>query len=1043
MGVRTSVSSAKPKAKSSVNKQVKAAIGAVKDFIAGHSVEAKPPDPEDKAARQVVAAELLAAMSRRDAGETSRGAAASESSGRDTREIPPIQTEGAAGSNAQSDSQNSKEQQRARQLFLDHGYFDDAVKDLRGANSPAERASAARALGLVGNQRATAHLIAAMFDDDPEVCAAAEEALAQIGDPNVASGSMSALVNKDLNSGQSKEAQASPAAQTATSEAELAKSTVQDRGEGAARSAGKTSEAGHAKSIVRDKQGRFVHAPPKSEQPQSARTTASSQDAPAAGKAEAPAAVITKTDEQEAPASESVADPTATREEEQLLLEEHAVRETVEQLEHQLREAATLRHELEREARLSAERETTLRAAAAARRREEEDLRRQSAEEAERLRVRESEALAAEQEARSQAESEARRLAEEEGRLWLEAASLRLAAEELARQRTEMERARREAAQAALHAEATRARQEAKSRHEIEVARLRSEEEGLNTAARLAALRRAEVEGSRQEAQADIERLKEEQTQLAAAEAARRTEAERLRRGAEERNRVEQEQLHQQLEELRHVSEEVASRRGEVQAAREKADAEAERLLEAQARMRASEEARNQAELERVEVEAAINRRVETERRLLEEARRHAQEEQQRLEEESRRHNEEEAERLAKLEVLRTKAEIEAKQRAEQEQHILSQIDSLRIGDSEARKRIEDAETRRRSAEEAYRLVADKVQRVETEAHLRSVEEEQMLAKLEAVRRSVAVEAQGRAEQEKRIKEEIEMFRRLEEEERPRLEAAILQRSAAEARLQQARDRLKAEEKIRQRSEEQQISVGEQSETSVEEPDERGELEYISDIVWQEPSRPLASSVAYQASNDLPENVGSGAAAFAPAVDVAAGKDVPPAISSYLRSVDPYKRAAAVSELARSHAKDAFGLIADCFEDHSPHVRNAAARALRILEPTRTVDLFNRALEEGSAERRRNIGSAIADSGLAAEAIDNLVSESREDTYNALSILFVMAKTGEVEPLVHAIEENQNDEISRAVIKLLTLSGQSDVAEAARKRRVNGRPGKK
>jgi hypothetical protein len=459
--------------------------------------------------------------------------------------------------------------------------------------------------------------------------------------------------------------------------------------------------------------------------------------------------------------------------------------------------------------------------------------------------------------------------------------------------------------------------------------------------------------------------------------------------------------------------------------------------------MRASEEARNQAELERAEVEAEIDRRVETERRLLEEARRHAQEEQQRLEEESRRHNEEEAERLAKLEVLRTKAEIEAKQRAEQEQHILSQIDSLRIADSEARKRIEEAESRRRSAEEAYRLVADKVQRVETEAHLRSVEEEQIVAKLEAVRRSVAVEAQGRAEQEKRIKEEIEMFRRLEEEERPRLEAAILQRSAAEARLQQARDRLKSEEQIRQRAEEQLISVGQQSETSVEEPGEPDELEYISDIVWQEPSRPLASSVAYQASDDLPQNVGGGAAAFAPAIDAAPGHDVPPAISSYLRSVDPYKRAAAVSELARSHAKDAFGLIADCFEDHSPHVRNAAARALRILEPARTVDLFNRALEEGSAERRRNIGSAIADSGLAAEAIDNLVSESREDTYNALSILFVMAKTGEVQPLVHAIEENQNDEISRAVIKLLTLSGQSDVAEAARKRRVNGRPGKK
>ena len=135
------------------------------------------------------------------------------------------------------------------------------------------------------------------------------------------------------------------------------------------------------------------------------------------------------------------------------------------------------------------------------------------------------------------------------------------------------------------------------------------------------------------------------------------------------------------------------------------------------------------------------------------------------------------------------------------------------------------------------------------------------------------------------------------------------------------------------------------------------------------------------------------------------------------------KRAAAVAELARSGSPDAFSRIVVCFDDHSSHVRNAAARALRKLEPDRTVDLFNRALEEASADRRRNIGAAIAASGLATDAINNLASESREDTYNALSILFVMAKTGEVAPLLQAVEEHGDDEIGKAVSKLLTLSG--------------------
>ena len=106
-------------------------------------------------------------------------------------------------------------------------------------------------------------------------------------------------------------------------------------------------------------------------------------------------------------------------------------------------------------------------------------------------------------------------------------------------------------------------------------------------------------------------------------------------------------------------------------------------------------------------------------------------------------------------------------------------------------------------------------------------------------------------------------------------------------------------------------------------------------------------------------------------------------------------------------------------------------RALRKLEPDRTVDMFNRALEAASADRRRNIGAAIAASGLATEAINNLASESREDTYNALSLLFVMAKTGAVEPLLRALEEHRDDEIGKAVAKLLTLSGHGEKAAGA------------
>jgi hypothetical protein len=818
-------------------------------------------------------------------------------------------------------SDNVEERQRARELFLDHGYFDEAVQDLRTANSPAERAAAARALGLCGSQRGTAHLIAAMFDADAEVRTAAEEALNRIGDPTVADVPTNAVSNNEISL--EEPAKVSPV-QSATADATSDPSSV-------------------VQDVVQNVEpdvAQVEHVPSEAGEAVSPATTSRDIKATEAQLSQTTAA---KTGEPDLTAI----DASAIGEDEQLLLEEHRIREGAEALGHQLLELTAARKKAEQEIELRTEREAKLRQEAAAQRRKEEKLRKQADEEGARLRTQEREAVAVELAARVEAETEAQRLVEEEIALRLKTTSMRQAGEELARQRVDNENARREAAEAARQAEMTSARNDARARHDAELDRLRSEEEAL-----------------------------------------------------------------------RKTTEEIASRRAEVEVAREKADAEAERLLEAQARMRAAEEARVRAEAERSRLETELNQKAETQLRLLEEMRRRAEEEQERLEEELRRQADEEQRRLSEVEIIKATAEVESRQRAEQERQILSQIDSLRIADAETRKRITDAEVRRRAADDAYRLVAEKVQRVEAEAHAAAKEEEQMHAKLETERRTVAGEAQSRASQEKRIREEIELFRRLEEQERPRIEEAMLQRAAAETRLQEQRDRLKAEEDARASAEEQARVIAEQRERLSEQSRTTGRQETDTDAFA--PAALRASGEVSSAPATLhspPVRVEVGAAGEV------AGPNVTPAIVTYLNSVDPYKRAAAVAELARSRPEDAFSLIANCFDDHSAHVRNAAARALRKLEPTRTVDLFNRALEGASADRRRNIGSAIADSGLATEAIGNLVSESREDTYSALALLFVMAKTGEVTPLVRALEEHPDDEIGKAVTKLLTLSG--------------------
>jgi HEAT repeat protein len=164
--------------------------------------------------------------------------------------------------------------------------------------------------------------------------------------------------------------------------------------------------------------------------------------------------------------------------------------------------------------------------------------------------------------------------------------------------------------------------------------------------------------------------------------------------------------------------------------------------------------------------------------------------------------------------------------------------------------------------------------------------------------------------------------------------------------------------------------------------------------------------------------------------------DVPAEIVAGLASLLPQDRVDALARLTQSGAKATFKLIVNSFADVSPDVRNAAARALYELDPDHSAEPFGRAIEGSSAEQGRNIGVALAASGVAGRAIEDLAGDSREDAYNSLCLLFAMAKTGEIRPLIKAIEQHPNSEVRRAAVKLLTLNGQSELAAAAAKRRL-------
>ena len=115
----------------------------VKNVMAGEDYDPSLIGSDDRETRQLVGAELLSALVGR----------------------------------------NLQRRERARAAFMNHGYFDDATRDLRIADAPVERAAAARRLSFVHDREATPHLIAALDDSAPEVRRTAVEALMDLRDP--------------------------------------------------------------------------------------------------------------------------------------------------------------------------------------------------------------------------------------------------------------------------------------------------------------------------------------------------------------------------------------------------------------------------------------------------------------------------------------------------------------------------------------------------------------------------------------------------------------------------------------------------------------------------------------------------------------------------------------------------------------------------------------------------------------------------------------------------------------------------------------------
>jgi TubC N-terminal docking domain/HEAT repeats len=612
---------------------------------------------------------------------------------------------------------------------------------------------------------------------------------------------------------------------------------------------------------------------------------------------------------------------------------------------------------------------------------------------------------------------------------------------ELMRMRTEEEARRAEVEAARLATEnSLRIEQERWNQTEQELARRRAQQEKQRIEAE--AREHAAEEQRRQIAEQEISDAEAQVARMRAMEESRRAEVDKQMRAARESHES-------GLQTLRTMEAEQASRRAE----------EERRYLESEARKRAQEEeVRRRAEMSFRAVEEQIehvNSREGARLKAAEEARRLAEDAvRRRAEEETRRQAEEEVRRRAEEEA-RLRAEIEAQVRAEAEVR--------RKAEEEARRRAEE-EARRRAQEEAERLAAEQVRRQAEEEARRRAEEEARKRFEEAERLRAEDEARRQAEEQARLQAEEEARQKAEAEVRRRTELEARIRSEVEAKIRaEEAERHKAEEQARRRAEHERILAEEeakarpqtQSRFELEGPDAElpafveevpGTLSPITEITeWFDLERESLAAPAERVAAVTSESPfvsihDDADGEFQPVSlpePLPDGPNVSAGMLNRLQSNKPAERAAAVSELPRIGGEDAFRRISSAFDDQSVEVRSAAARALFDFQDDRAA-AFTRALRESGPERRRKVGNAIASSGLANEAIRNLTGESRDKTYDAFSLLFLMSKAGEVQPLMRAIEEHPNVDVRLAVIKLLALSGQSEILPAFRRMAVRG-----
>ncbi len=138
-------------------------------------------------------------------------------------------------------------------------------------------------------------------------------------------------------------------------------------------------------------------------------------------------------------------------------------------------------------------------------------------------------------------------------------------------------------------------------------------------------------------------------------------------------------------------------------------------------------------------------------------------------------------------------------------------------------------------------------------------------------------------------------------------------------------------------------------------------------------------------------------------------------------------RSAAVTSLGEIEHESVFAPVLMAFADEAREVRAAAARSLSRMNFGRA-EGYVRLIETADEETLRRVASACIKAGMVGQAIDRVVSEDRRLAYEAFSLLSLLAKANETEPLMDAISNHPEQSVRLSLVRLLGSTGQPEVA---------------